>query len=104
MMLNKNSIANILRTRDEAVDRAMVVLYQRQTQDERIASDTRHSNQRGFSAAHAKLGSYYARWVLKGRRLTGRHLVRAREIALHYTGQLLEAAQQKASQRASLAA
>lgn len=94
-MLTKDAIANLLRTNDRAVDRAMVVLHERQTRDEQASSVTKHTNNRGFSAAHARLGSYYARWVMKGRRLTGRHLERAREIALHYTGQLLEAAQVK---------
>ena len=103
-VLTKDFIANLLRTNDAAVERAMVVLYERQTQDERSTSTTRHHNQRGFSSAHASKGSYYARWVRSGRRLTGHHLDRARKIALHYTSQLLEAARDKASKAMDQAA
>ena len=94
----RESIRALLQRSDKAVERAMVVLHERQTCDEKAASVTRHTNQRGFSAAHAHRGSYYARWVNGGRHLTGHHLTSAREIALHYVGQLLDAAQRK-SQR-----
>ena len=97
--LTKESIAHLLRTNDLAVERAMVVLYERQTHDERASSTTSHDNKRGFTCAHASKGSYYARWVKSGRHLTGYHLERARKIALHYTGQLLDAARQKTVQK-----
>lgn len=95
-MWTKERIAHLLRTSDRAVERAMVAIYDRQTQDEKQVSDTRHTNRRGFTAAHAKRGSYFARWVLGGRRLSGHHLDRARQIALHYTAQLAEVANVKA--------
>jgi hypothetical protein len=80
---NKAKIADLLRRNDRAVERAMVVLYDRQTSDEKAVSDTRHTNQRGFSCFHAKSGSYYARWCIKGNRLTdeanGRVMIKAIE-------------------------
>ncbi len=91
----RESIRALLQRSNKAVERAMVVLHERQTSDEKAASVTRHTNQRGFSAAHAHRGSYYARWVLSGRNLTGHHLTSAREIALHYVGQLLDEAERK---------
>lgn len=100
--ITRDSIRNLLTTNDRAVERAMVVLYDRQTTDEKQVSDTRHSNQRGFSAAHASKGSYYARWVLGGRHLTGRHLENARKIALRYTAQLLEQAHLNAERKAAI--
>lgn len=93
--LSRNSIKRLLETDNRAVERAMIVLYDRQTADEKQTSDTRHTNRRGFSSAHASKGSYYARWVLGGRHLTGRHLDNARKIACHYTAQLLSASQEK---------
>lgn len=95
--MNKSQIRTLLLSNDRAVERAMVVLFQRQTVDEQRTSSTQHSNGRGFNAFHAKSGTYYAKWVLSGRRLTGRHLVAAREMACHYARQLAELSVQPAS-------
>lgn len=97
--MTREQIKQVLRDNDRAVDRAMVVLYQRQTIDERSISQTKHSNGVGFSAADASLGTYFARYVLKGRPLTGQWLAKARRMALHYSGQLLEAAKIKEAQK-----
>ena len=96
----KDSIKALLLTNPRAVERAMLVLFDRQTTDERVEQTTRHTNSRGFSAAHASKGSYYAKWVRGGRNLTGHHLDRARSMALHYTRQLLEEVEAKASKAA----
>lgn len=84
---------------DRAVERAIILLYERQTADERQDHTTKHSNGRGFSGAHASLGTYWAKWILQGRSLTGHHLVRARDMVSHYVGQLTEEAKRKASSR-----
>lgn len=85
-------IKRLLTSNDRAVERAIVSLFERQTQDEQARSVTRHTNSRGFRANHASRGSYYACWVKGGRRLTGWHLATAREMALHYAGQLADEA------------
>ena len=90
----RDEIDALLQRNDRAVERAMVVLYDRQTQDEKRTSHTRHDNGIGFSAAHASKGSYYARYVLSGRRLTRHHLDRARKIALLHSKQLVQEANQ----------
>lgn len=92
MKWNKENITALLRTNDRAVERAMVVLLERQTRDEQYCENTAHSNQRGFNCAHAKRGTYYGKWVRSGRYLTGTHLERARSIALRYTQQLADQA------------
>src|SRR6188768_583217 len=91
-MWNKAKIEALLVKSNPAVERAILAIYERQTQDEKVTSGTRHRNSRGFSAAHVSKGSYYARWVLGGRHLTGHHLANARRIALHYTQQLADVA------------
>jgi len=91
----KEEIKHIVMTNDRAVDRALSVLYDRQTRDEKSDSATKHSNGVGFKANHARLGSYYGKWVQAGHRLTGRHLEKARHIALQYIGQLTEEANLK---------
>jgi hypothetical protein len=93
-------IIAVLNSNPKAVERAMVVLYDRQTADEKATSTTRHHNQRGFSGSTDKRGTYYARWVLGGRRLTGHHLDKARQIALKHRRQLVEEANLKAEKKA----
>ncbi len=46
--------------------RAICALFRQQTLDERAAADTRHDNARGFSVAHAKVGTEMARWMTNG--------------------------------------
>jgi hypothetical protein len=72
----------------EAVERAVVAIYRRQTEDEKEAYETKHHNCVGFAACHAGLGTYYAKWILSGKHLSGSHVERARRIVRHYAGQL----------------
>lgn len=98
--MTKDQIKSLLLSNDRAVERAMCALFARQTQDERSSSTTQHLNGRGFNAFDAPTGSYYARWVNSGRKLTGRHLDKARAMAIRYAGQLVEVA--LGNQRATL--
>jgi hypothetical protein len=81
-------IEALINTNDRAVERAMVAIWERQTRDEQVTEATRHHNGIGFSGWTAKSGTYFANWVRSGRSLTGRHLAKARKIALHHAGQL----------------
>ena len=89
------NITILLQSSDKAVERAVLAIYARQTNDEQSHQTTVHTNGRGFSAAHARLGSYYAKWINSGKHLTGKHLVKARQITLHYVKQLAEIAEEK---------
>ena len=84
----REEIVTLIKSNNRAVERAMVAIWRRQTEDERHTETTQHHNGIGFSGWTARNGSYYARWVIGGGRLTGKHLVRARRIALHHAGQL----------------
>lgn len=98
----RDEINQILQTNTAAVEKAMVRLFELQTADEQSSEETQHLNQRGFGAAYANKGSYYAKWVLglipnhEGkfvkRHLTGQHLDNARRIALLHSKQLVEIA------------
>jgi hypothetical protein len=93
--MEKNSteyISWLLATNDRAVERAIVVLYNRQTVDEKAAEGTRHRNGRGFNIADAKKGTYMAKWILGGNHLTGQWLIDAKGLAYKYIGQLIEEA------------
>jgi hypothetical protein len=95
----RDEIDALLKERPEAVERAILVLWNRQTDDEQASQDTKHHNARGFSAAAAHLGSYYAKWLLAGKHLTGLHLDKALRIALRHSKQLVEEANAKAEAR-----
>jgi hypothetical protein len=86
----RTEIEALINSNDRAVERAMVAIWERQTADEQATQDTRHHNGRGFAAWSARSGTYFAEWVRSGRRLTGKHLVKARKIALHHAGQLTD--------------
>lgn len=87
---DKKKIVQLLTVNNLAVERAIVCIYHRQTLDEQSAGETKHSNGIGFSAAHSRLGTYYAKWLLNGKHLNNVHLEKARNITIQYTGQLLE--------------
>ena len=86
----RGEIEDMLRTQDAAVERAMVAIWERQTMDEQVTQNVKHNNGRGFSHWSARSGTYYAGWVRSGRRLTGKHLDKARRIALFHAGQLTD--------------
>ena len=86
----RTEIEAMINGNDRAVERAMVAIWERQTADEKETQGTRHHNGRGFAAWSARSGTYYAEWVRSGRRLTGKHLAKARKIGLHHAGQLTD--------------
>lgn len=91
-------IIHELETNQIFLERALIVLYDRQTADEKLLSTTNRFNHRGFSAAHARKLSYYARWVLSKRNLSGVHLENAKTILKKYRRQLLDAIVEKANE------
>lgn len=95
----KASIKAVLSRQDatgqEAVERAIIHIYNRQTSHEQQASYTHVDNQIGFTTSHAKSGSYFARWIKSGNHLSGSHLDKARKMMLRYSRQLLEVAEEK---------
>jgi len=86
----RTEIEALIMAKPHAVERAMVAIWERQTADEQASQTTNHHNGRGFCGWAARSGTYYAEWIMSGRRLTGKHLVKARKIALHHAGQLTD--------------
>ncbi len=89
---NPNYIKWLITNNNHAVERAILAIYNRQTADEQNTEHTKHSNGMGFAAPDAKLGSYYAKWILSGKNLSGRHLEKARMMSYKYVRQLCEIA------------
>jgi len=86
----------------KAVARGIAALYARQTGDEQCVAQTKHKNFRGFSRHNAKYGTYCAKWVLKGKPLTGEHLDRCRAICKYHSRQLAEDANAKLAEAVAL--
>lgn len=85
-------ITNLLQTNNTAVERGILAIYKRQTNDEKITRNTHHHNNVGFSAADARTGTYLANWLLSGKHLNGKFLDKGRNIAIKYRKQLTEIA------------
>lgn len=107
-MWTKERIQNLLATNDLAVERSIVAIYDRQTQDEKRDSDTKHDNTVGFRANHASSMSFFARIILKGWGQDGHKkrvhlnpakLEKARRFMMQYHRQLCEIANSKESTR-----
>lgn len=94
------AMLDLLDRSNVAVERALLVLYARQTEDERAAGATTEHNGRGFGAVDAELLTSYAQQVETGRKqegqkLTDRQMVYARKGVKKYVGQLVEVANQR---------
>ena len=102
-MVTKAEIVNLLKSRDAAVARALLVLTERQTLDEQIQEGTKYQNGRGFRPCHARMGTSMAKFFKARGYLTPkqiaywRHLQKDGKMRIEiYAGQLLEEAQRKA--------
>lgn len=105
MIHTKESIANLLRTNDRAVARALVVLTERQTDDEQRDEGTKYLNGEGFRPCHARMGTSMAKFFQRRGYLTPKQTAYWRQpmkggkmrIEI-YAGQLLEVVQAKQSE------
>ena len=102
MELTRESIVNLLSTNDKAVARALVVLKNNQTADERTSETTRHANGMGFRPAHARMGTSMATFYEKFGKLSEKQIAywRAKDVKGNmriaiYWRQLIEAANNK---------
>jgi len=77
-----------LQTSQKWLERGVLAIFNFQTRDEQAAEETQVRNRVGFSGSDARLGTYYAKWLMSGKHLSGRHLLLARKIMRKYSGQL----------------
>lgn len=96
------TIRDLLDRSDKAVERALVVLYARQTADEQATGTTREHNGQGFNGTDAELLSSFAQQIERGRSLTERQLFYARKKVRKYARQLLEEALAKRATKSTL--
>ena len=72
--------------------KALVRVYEYQTEDEKQARDVKSHNGVGFKPQDAKLLSGIAVWVLSGKALTPRQYEAVRKMIGKYAGQLVDQA------------
>lgn len=90
-------VKTALDTNPAAVERAIEILYARQTATEKSSEATLEDNSLGVRHNHGRRIVYYGKWLAQGRQLTGRHLDFARRLAHTYARtQLFELAALKA--------
>ena len=87
---------------DKWLSRAILAIYARQTPVEQDSAETLIYNKQGFSGVHAEFGTSLAKWLLEGRALTPKQAQAARRIMVHYTGQLVQVAEEKQNGNVSM--
>jgi hypothetical protein len=108
MKLTKEAIVKLLETDDRAIARALLVLTARQTTDEQASEQTRYLNGRGYRPCHARMGASMSKFFERNGYLSPKQIAywRCRDktgsmrIGI-YAGQLLEAAEIKAAEKAA---
>jgi hypothetical protein len=111
MALTKQQVSELILTNDRAVERALIVLFNRQTRAERATNTTHLHNDIGFTHADSHWGCINAKMVLDGKRLTPFQLAQWRRLnrkgvprLAKYWRQLSEEAARKEQGRLPLAA
>lgn len=85
-------------------ERAIMALYRRQTEDERLGQHTNELNGAGFNKADAEILSSFAKQLQWGGHLTPRQFDVARRRVAKYAGQLARIAQATAAGDAAVEA
>jgi len=85
---NKQNILALLAKDNKAVERGILAIYNKQTEDEQASDATRWLNGVGFSGVDAEFGSSLAKNIQKWGKLTDKQLPWARKIIFKYAQQL----------------
>lgn len=95
MTWNKDSIHALLDSKPQAVVRALIAIYERQTEDEKATHATKLHNGVGFSAFDAEFCTDLAKKAKRGWTLSPKQLAVARNKMKRYWRQLAEIANAK---------
>jgi hypothetical protein len=98
----KEWIQNLLDTNDLAVGRALLVIFERQTDNEKSADRTEDKNDIGFSGVDAEICSSFAKQYKSRGFLSPKQMVIARKKMKKYWKQLAEIAREKGNLPKSL--
>jgi hypothetical protein len=101
MTWNKDTILALLNESDKAVCRAVLAIYEKQTENEQATDSTAEQNGVGFNGADAGFGSSLAKQYAERGSLSPRQIACARKMMRKYAGQLAEIANAKAKATAA---
>lgn len=87
---NKEKIQSLLDRNDEAVYRAMLRIYNRQTTTEQVYQATTDWNSVGFSGTDGKIMSSFSEYYKKFGKLSNKQIIIARKKMKKYWKQLLD--------------
>ncbi len=91
---SKKEIVDKLRNRIELKDstaiHALVFVYNKQVEDEKLSEEVRHRNGVGFKPQDAKKGSGLAKWYLGKGFLTMKQMACVKKMITKYAGQIVE--------------
>jgi hypothetical protein len=83
-------IKSKLSTDPRWIERGLVVLFNRQTEDEKNTQQTKWDNGMGFNGSDSGYLSYCSKWVLSGKNLNEKHLKKCGSKLPKYWRQILE--------------
>lgn len=86
----KESVKDLLRRNDKAVERGILRIYSFQTDEEKYVGMTKTVNGKGFSKFDVEILSSFALQIRRGKHLTENQMYKARPKICKYAGQLLE--------------
>lgn len=95
----KAYLQGLLRTNDKALLRSIIVLYERQTPEERTIGQSTEDNGRGFTKWDAEKMSHIAMKIKKGTPLSHDEMVYARITMPKYWRQLMEVSKRNVAKR-----
>lgn len=93
--MTKEYIQEQLQFNPKWIERGLVVLYNRQTQDEKENVMTKWENGVGFNGSDVKYLTYCSKWVLSGRSLSGVHLNKCGKMLKKYWKQIQQEIEKK---------
>lgn len=85
-------IRALLETNDRMVEKSIVKLWERQTEDEKATKDTNTQNGIGYNHVDSSLMSSFAEQILRGKRLSEKQMVYARKKIMKYAKQITKIA------------
>jgi hypothetical protein len=83
-------LRNRIELRDSTAIHALVFIYDKQVEDEKLSEEVRHRNGVGFTQQDAKKGSWLAKWYLNKGFLTVKQMVCVKKMVAKYAGQIVE--------------
>ena len=86
----KESVKDLLRRNDKAVERGILRIFSFQTDEEQYVGMTKTVNGKGFSKFDVEILSSFALQIRRGKHLTEKQMYKARPKICKYAGQLLE--------------